>query len=318
MADPRTVPSVSLQRWGSQTPVQYSEAELDLILAHLSAASTQSTLGYDDVWFAAASPFLLIVDVRWSVNRRLSELFEIAMDRTKPFNLRFVSDESAMDLTEAMTACGYIGGPLLNTPQLAGVYMTLYRSQTGLGDYATNVGGGVQLVADGGGDAQPARIRTISGGDGVQVALNSTGDSIVLTAPLPPPAFSLQSVSDGIPLLADTSSLNLAHLRGLTATSDVQLNVMPSGKDISIGLATQLSAVRDVKPPGGTMSVVGVLRVDPETGIARIEMSQPGSIAWNITASAPVFSISSPRADTAYLNLQTNATLNGLVVTSKW
>ena len=98
MAAADTLPSVYLQRLGTHKPIAYSTADLDQILAHLSAASTQSTLGYDDVWFAAASPFLLIVDVRWSVNRRLSELFEIAVDRTKPFNLRFVSDDAVLNL----------------------------------------------------------------------------------------------------------------------------------------------------------------------------------------------------------------------------
>ena len=178
MAAAETLPSVYLQRWGNQSPISYSTAELDRILAHLTAASTQSTLGYDDVWFAAASPFLLIVDVRWSVNRRLSELFEIAIDRTKPFNLRFVSDEAVLDLTDAMYACGYTGSALLNLPQLAGVYMAIYRSQSGAGDYATNVGRGIQLVAEGGGDNQAARIRSLRGSGALQVSLSPEGDSV--------------------------------------------------------------------------------------------------------------------------------------------
>ena len=74
-----------------------------------------------------------------------------------------------MDLTEAMYACGYTGSALLNLPQLAGVYMALYRSQSGAGDYATNVGRGIQLAAEGGGDNQAAKIRPLRGLGPVQV-----------------------------------------------------------------------------------------------------------------------------------------------------
>ena len=389
MAAADTLPSVYLQRWGSQSPVGYSTAELDQILAHLSAASTQSTLGYDDVWFAAASPFLLIVDVRWSVNRRLSELFEIAVDRTKPFNLRFVSDEAILDLADALYACGYTGSRVLNPPQLAGVYMTIYRSQSGTGDYATNVGTGIQLVADGGGDTQAARIRTLRGVGALQANLNANGDAVELSlntttsglldmatvqswryiadaldanqgtslvvqsgggaqpgrllrlrstggitlaagsqyltigAPLPPPPYALSSVAEGFSLLSTSSSLVQGYLRGLIATPDIQLNVMLNDKDISIGLAAQLFAVRNIKPPNGVLKTIGVHRVEPETGAARIELASDGQSLWNMSATSASFAISSAQPSSSYLTLlQSSATLNGLVITSnaelKW
>ena len=374
MAAADTLPSVYLSRWGTQSPVGYSTADLDQILAHLSAASTQSTLGYDDVWFAAASPFLLIVDVRWSVNRRLSELFEIAIDRTKPFNLRFVSDEAVLDLTEAMYACGYTGGTLLNPPQLAGVYMALCRSQSGAGDYATNVGTGIQLVAAGG-DTQEARIRSLKGLGAAQVNLSTTGDSVELSlnksldglldlttvqswryiadpldanrgtsliaqsgggaspgrilrlratdgitlpagtqyltigAPLPPVPFSLSSVAEGVSLLATSSTLNSAQLRGLIATPDIQLNVMLSDKDVSIGLAPQLFAVRSIKPPNAVLKTIGVHRVEPETGSARIELASDGQNLWNMVGSSTTLAITRAEPNYSYLTLlQSSAT----------
>jgi hypothetical protein len=48
-------------------------------------------------------------------------------------------------------------------------------------NYAVSVGRGIQLVADGGGDNQAAKIRSLRGLGAVQVNLNTEGDSVELS-----------------------------------------------------------------------------------------------------------------------------------------
>jgi hypothetical protein len=77
------------------------------------------------------------------------------------------------------------------------------------------------------------------------------------------------------------------------ATPDVQLNVALNDKDVSIGLASQLSSVRNIKPPNGVLKTIGVHRVEPETGSARIELASDGQNLWNMSASSSSFAVSS-------------------------
>jgi hypothetical protein len=78
--------------------VGHSEAECETILAHLVAAnqagSAQTTANGSEIFFWAASPYLLIADLGWHVGRRMSELFVIAVDRDRPLELRFQTDEA--------------------------------------------------------------------------------------------------------------------------------------------------------------------------------------------------------------------------------
>ena len=88
-------------------------------------------------------------------------------------------------------------------------------------------------------------------------------------------------------------------------------------KDVSIGLASQLPSVRNIKPPNGILKTIGVRRVEPETGSARIELASNGQTLWNIAASSSSFAISSAQPDYSYLTmLDKSILLNGLVVTS--
>ena len=54
------------------------------MLAHLAAAESAGCENNEDIVFMASSPFLLIIDLRWTVNRRLAESFQLQEDRAIP------------------------------------------------------------------------------------------------------------------------------------------------------------------------------------------------------------------------------------------
>ena len=87
MAAPATLPSIYLRRVDG-TVVGYSEAECETILAHLVAANqagyAQTTSNGSEIFFWAASPYLLKADLKWHMRRRMSEMFVIAVDRDMP------------------------------------------------------------------------------------------------------------------------------------------------------------------------------------------------------------------------------------------
>ena len=170
--------TVYLRRWDGRTTTGWSEADLEQILGHLSASSTQTAYGQDDVWFAAASPNLLIADARWPVNRRLTELFDVSLDATLPFGLRFTSESAIADLGDALNQCGWSGQRIEAPADLPQVYMQVYRSVSGLGQYATNLGTGLELVATGGGGLVPARIRTLGDSGSIAVNLDELSNSV--------------------------------------------------------------------------------------------------------------------------------------------
>ena len=151
--------------------------ELELMLAHLIAAESAGCENNEDIFFMASSPFLLIIDLRWTVNRRLAEGFQLQEDRALPFNIRLVSSQRCYNLSEALFASGY-SGPVVT--DLSVVYMALYESGTQTGTYAQNVGVGAPLVKSEGFGENPAEIRSLVAGNGIQ--LTDTYTEIVIKA----------------------------------------------------------------------------------------------------------------------------------------
>ena len=125
----------------------------------------------------ASSPFLLIIDLRWTVNRRLAEGFQLQEDRALPFNIRLVSSQRYYNLSEALFASGY-SGPVVT--DLSVVYMALYESGTQTGTYAQNVGVGASLVKSEGFGENPAEIKSLVADNGIQ--LTETDSEIVIKA----------------------------------------------------------------------------------------------------------------------------------------
>ena len=119
----------------------YSPAELDRIMAALTAGSVTSTTSSDDVWFAGTLGALLLADVRRTINRRLSELFTPMRDLSELLGVAFVTDEgSRHGLTEALYLSGWAGSAVTEAT-LEEVYMA--HSRTGnVGTYVGNVGTG--------------------------------------------------------------------------------------------------------------------------------------------------------------------------------
>jgi len=165
MADPVTLPSVYLKRVDGSV-ASYSAAECERILGHLAASgvagTAQTTSNGSEIFFWAASPYLLIADLGWQVGRRMSEMFVVAVDVDQPLGLRFQSDEGYYDLQTALQMAGWSGGGVLDPiALLEQVHMTMYRSPLDLGQYATNAGteeDGVPLVVFGGVNNRPAEI----------------------------------------------------------------------------------------------------------------------------------------------------------------
>ena len=160
--------------------VNWTSNELDQILAYLTAGRATGCNDGSDIFFMAASPYLLIVDVTFGINRKLTELFDLRTDPTMPFNLRFEQDQVYFSLSDALYACGYTGQPATTSVDLARVFMTIYDSRQGLG-FADNIGTGVQLVAHPG-NPQSAQIRSLTAGRLIQ--LSQGADSITVSTPI--------------------------------------------------------------------------------------------------------------------------------------
>lgn len=112
--------SFVLQRQNGAQKV-YAAALLSSILARLQAAQQSSCAGEDGVQIFNAQSKLLLVDVQWSVGRKLGEAFDVTADPTKPFGIAFQSGSSSLSLDAALSASGYAGQ--LPVAQLADVFM---------------------------------------------------------------------------------------------------------------------------------------------------------------------------------------------------
>ena len=59
----------TLQR-ADGTSVAYAGADLDSIIAHLTAANAAGSGNGENIFFMSAAPDLLIMDLNWQINRR--------------------------------------------------------------------------------------------------------------------------------------------------------------------------------------------------------------------------------------------------------
>ncbi len=119
-----------------------------------------------------------MVDVGWPVGRRLVESYQIGLDATLPYGLRFLLGQAVHTLYQALAGAGYVGHA---TPTLAQVYMGMYN------DGAQVYVAAGQLVVNGGAFlAAPAQLKTLSAGanvaladDGGVITITSTVDEVV-------------------------------------------------------------------------------------------------------------------------------------------
>ena len=192
MADPSTLPSVFLRRVDGSF-AEFSNAECEQILAHLTAAGAASTAAQEtsngsQIFFWAASPYLVLADLAWSVGRRMSELFIVAVDRSQPFSLRFQSDDAYYSLQDALAMSGWSGEDPETLDDLKKVYMTVYESEFSIDAYCVNTYDGdeeaVQLVRYGGGGLRPAEIRQLRAGRDLTVAMDRSTITFHLERPL--------------------------------------------------------------------------------------------------------------------------------------
>ena len=114
----------TLQRYDG-TSVDYSDADLDSVIANLTAANVSGAGTGDNVFFMAAAPSLLIMDLNWQINRRFSELFQASNNVNQLFNLQFENDQDYYNLPQALVKCGYAGVLPQNASDLPSVYMVL-------------------------------------------------------------------------------------------------------------------------------------------------------------------------------------------------
>ena len=104
----------------------YTEAELALTLAQLTAAD-QVLCSSGDVAHVAVGSGLLLVDVSFPANRKLVETFTLTHLASNPFGLEALQGTTGFTLQEAMRMCG--AG--LFAASLSDIYMALFEGPAG-------------------------------------------------------------------------------------------------------------------------------------------------------------------------------------------
>ena len=120
--------------------VQFAKVELAQILIRLQAQNQSYCLGEYDTAQIRVSGGLLVVDVAWTVGRRLVEGYQI--DSTFPYGIKFTLGQAVHTLYQALAGSGYVG---FAQPTLAQVYMGLFTLENA-GNYIETG----QLVQNGG------------------------------------------------------------------------------------------------------------------------------------------------------------------------
>jgi hypothetical protein len=215
------------------TTTTYAAADMELLLAHLLSANSA---GCSDgsVFFWAASPYLVLADLAFQVNRRLSELFEAQADPTNPFGLAFSADGQYYTLGEALLACGYAGEVPQTVSDLSALFMAVYQSASGGADSKVlSDATGSSLVATSGSISLPAHLKGLIGGQGVLLSESDT--DITITAN----ATSIATIGTGVPLIDPTSTALTKYLASLAVTNGLTLN--RNAGVLSLGLGPTLT-----------------------------------------------------------------------------
>jgi uncharacterized coiled-coil protein SlyX len=231
----------SLKRYDG-TITTYSQADLEQLAGHLELANT---VGCSDgsVYYFSASPYLVLVDLAFQVNRKLSELFQAQANPDFPFNLAFISDSESYSLQDALLRCAY-AGPLPETADdLPSIFMAIYQSSQGGGNQkAISVGTTTSLVANPGGAGLPAQIRGLIAGRGIQLGVYDFAPNDITIAAIATP---LQSIGTGTTLIDPSSTDSQTYIKSIqpadggnilvtTANGTITLNTIPNPKFTSI------------------------------------------------------------------------------------
>ena len=164
----------------SGAEVSWTSAQLSQILGRMLAASQNSQQTSDGLAFLASPLGLLIADVRWSVGRRLIELFTVEPSQGFDGGVAFVNAGRSLPLAQALQAAGYAGTATFREAHLA-------FFETGGNSYVQTLGteaDGLSLFANPGlfgGD--PARALRLKQGSNVVLAI--TENSLVVSALAP-------------------------------------------------------------------------------------------------------------------------------------
>ena len=208
----------TLQRYDG-TSVSFSGADLDSMIAHLTAANAAGCGNGENIFFMAAAPYLLLMDLNWQINRKFSELFQASFDINQLFHLRFDNEQDYYDLPAALVRCGYAGEPPADASGLPSVYMTLYDSGLGGADKAISVGTGDSLVSFGGTMTEPAHIKGLIGGSGVLLGTSDTDITIEALVP------QFTTLGSGLPLIDPSSSSQNMYMRSLQGGTGINVTL---------------------------------------------------------------------------------------------
>ena len=302
------------------TVVVYPTSELAALLTRLIAQGQPSCLGNDDIAIVRVdSVGLLLIDVAWTVGRRLYELYSPVSDSTMPFGLRWtLQGQGAYTLNQALSGPGYVG--LVTVPSLSLVHMMLF---TGISLPYLEVG---QLVAaQGFVENSPARLMTIAAGS--NIALTTAGE--VITISTSADATSTQ-LTDGLktkqdtlsagnpagdhePLLVGSTILSLTASNGIALTTDGIAEVNISGetlakdiKDLQDGMSAKQDAILSLPSAPGS----GQYDIFDGSSIKSLSAAAPLSITANGTNLALALNSSGfAPASTTYSKLEVDGAL---------
>ena len=221
--------------------VQFADVELAQILIRLQAQNQSYCLGEHDTAQIRVGGGLLVVDVAWTVGRRLVEGYQIGSDSTFPFGIKFTLGQAVHTLYQALAGSGYVG---FQQPTLAQVYMGLFTLESA-GNYVEPG----QLVQDGGVvEVSPAKLKTLVAGSNVQlvvddatVTLSSTSD--VTTATVAAALAPLSTEIEALQATVSTLQPGIASFLTQPGCEDFFVNdLFPHFKSLSATLPLSLSS----------------------------------------------------------------------------
>ena len=107
--------------------LQFTNHDLDLVLTELTTGNTYYSVGNNDlVYIMLGNGYLLVMDVSYTINRKLFECYHFSASNLYPFQLKLTNDStsSVMSINDALIASGYSGVTPISS--LSSVYMMIY------------------------------------------------------------------------------------------------------------------------------------------------------------------------------------------------
>ena len=151
--------------------LEFTDTELGQTLARLEALNQSYCLGASDTAHVRAGTSLLVMDVGWSIGRKLIEGYAISGDTSFPYGLRFTLGQTHYTLEQALAGSGYVG----DVTALSDVYMGMYSQEAQV--YVENG----QLVKSTGAFAtSPAQLKSLIAGGNMTITEDL--DTITLEA----------------------------------------------------------------------------------------------------------------------------------------